>query len=195
MDSSAIDRWDIPDGDKRALKEHKIPPITGLWISCRIQEDASPRLRFEGVRPLYEVCRTVSRDNPDTAYSCFGAEQGTGRVFMAHTVKPEPCVNTGTKFHPCRLVNSTVRTFADCLELAGKEYEELFGATSAEDVVDDTENYDDESLWAIYSKYLELIRDTDPKAFSEPNNYWRHTYWMTWQEFGFPPLRNGRQPF
>lgn len=192
---SAIACWGIPEVDKEALRERGIPPMTGLWIASRIQDSESPQLRFSGVEPLYEVCRVVSRDNRDTAYSCFGVEQGTGRVFMAHTVTPSQSVDPGTGFHPCRLVNSSVRSFLDCLELTGKEYDELFGGTSAEGVGHEVPVLDDESLWAIYGKYLELIRKADREAFADPEGYWRHAYWMAWQEFEFRPLPNGRQPF
>jgi hypothetical protein len=101
------------------------------------------------VRPLYEICRVVSRDNRDTAYSCFGVEQGTGRVFMAHTVKPGRSVDPETEFHPPRLVNSTLRAFIDCVKLAGEEYRDLFGATSAEEVAGEFPDVDDESLWIV----------------------------------------------
>ncbi|MFI9342934.1 SUKH-4 family immunity protein [Streptomyces sp. NPDC052773] len=189
-----VSDWDIPHDCKLVLRLEGIPAMVGLWITARIQRGSDPKLHFPELDPLYEVCRVVSRWNPDTAYACFGVERGTGRVFRAHPVTPTVQVDPATEFHPARLVNSSVRQFVDCLQLVGAEYMELFGAVSARDVSEDSPG-DDESMWAVYSKYLPLFRAADSEAFEQPESYWRHLYWMTWQEFGFRPLADGSQPF
>jgi hypothetical protein len=186
-----VSEWDIPEEGKGVLRWDGLPAAVGPWVTARLQSGREPELHFPGLDPLYEVCR---RWNPDTAYLVFGVERGTGRVFRAHAVTPTSRVGPATEFHPARLVNSSVREFVKCLHLVGAEYMELFTAVCARDVVEDFPE-DDESVWAVYSKYLPLFRAADSAAFEQAGSYWHHLYRMTWQEFGFRPLADGSRPF
>ncbi|WP_405525501.1 SUKH-4 family immunity protein [Streptomyces canus] len=195
--SRCVEDWDLPADAKEALQTVGLPKMVGSWKAAWIQESKDPILRFEGVDPLYEIVRKVSLWSRGRAYCCFGAEARTGRVFRAHLKLPSDQVDSETTFGVPRLVNTSVPAFLKALDLEAKQYSELFGVPSAEDLAEipDSADPDDEFLWSVSEKYFWQIRAVDPVAFDDPEGYWRSLYYETWEQVGSPPFRLGSTPF
>ncbi|GAA2444939.1 hypothetical protein GCM10010421_40330 [Streptomyces glaucus] len=188
-----VDEWRLPAEAEDALRTAGIPAVAASWKKACIQRGEEPVLRFEGLQPLYEIVRRVSLWNPDRAYSCFGVEAETGRVFQAHPETPTDEVSPRTAFGRPRLVNNSIPSFLRVLDLEIARYVELFGAPSAQHLAEmpETIDPDDEVLWSVSEKYLWRIREIDPEAFDDPQGYWRNLYFETWEQVGRPAFRRG----
>jgi hypothetical protein len=192
-----VEEWRLPAEAKDALRTVGIPAVAASWKKARIQQGKEPVLHFEGLEPLYEVVRKVSLWHPDRAYSCFGIEAETGRVFQAHTAVPAGEVTSQTFFGPPRLVNNSVPSFLKALDFEIAQYVELFGAPSAQHLAEipETIDPDDEALWTVSERYLWQIRQLDPEAFDDPRGYWRNLYYETWEQVDYLPFRLGPNLF